>query len=103
VEDEKTVRTGDSLDKNGEKDKIFVKVRAIIHEITGVPIADITPRSQLRENIDNETLNIDSLAMIEIIMDIEKSFDISVPEEEYDNITDVESLLSYIKAKHEDR
>lgn len=87
-----------STDGGREEDReIFGKVIDIVHEVTGIPKDKITLKSSLRENADNDTLNVDSLAMIEIIMDVEKQFDVSIPEEDYGTIETIESLVAYIK------
>ena len=67
----------------------FEKIRDIIAEKMDMDPADITMESSF------EDMEIDSLDMVEIVMDIEAAFDISI--ETGDGLKTVADLVDYIK------
>ena len=67
----------------------FEKIRDIIAEKMDMDPADITMESSF------EDMEIDSLDMVEIVMDIEEDFDISI--ETGDGLKTVADLVDYIK------
>ena len=67
----------------------FEKIRDIIAEKMDMDPADITMESSF------EDMEIDSLDMVEIVMDIEEAFDISI--ETGDGLKTVADLVDYIK------
>ena len=69
----------------------FEKIRDIIAQKM-----DIDP-SEIKEDSSFEDMQIDSLDMVEIVMDIEEAFDISI--ETGDNLKTVADLVNYIKEK----
>ncbi|HAC14450.1 MAG TPA: acyl carrier protein [Bacteroidetes bacterium] len=73
---------------------IEAKVKAIIVEKLGVDESVIT----LDSNFTND-LGADSLDTVELIMEFEKEFDISIPDEDAENISTVGSAVSYLTEK----
>ena len=67
----------------------FEKIRDIIAEKMDMDPADITMEASF------EDMEIDSLDMVEIVMDIEEAFDISI--ETGDGLKTVADLVDYIK------
>ena len=67
----------------------FEKIRDIIAEKMDMDPADITMESSF------EDMEIDSLDMVEIVMDIEEAFDISI--ETGDGLKTVADMVDYIK------
>ncbi|MEF9989865.1 MAG: acyl carrier protein [Christensenellaceae bacterium] len=68
---------------------IFEKIAAIISDKMDIDIADI------KEDSSFESLKIDSLDMVEIVMDIEEEFDVSI--EEAENLKSVADLVNFIE------
>ncbi len=68
---------------------IFEKIAAIISEKMDIDVADI------KEDSSFESLKIDSLDMVEIVMDIEEEFDVSV--EDAENLKTVADLVKFIE------
>ena len=66
----------------------------IIASKLGVPVSEITPEASFTGD-----LGADSLDTVELIMDFEKKFSISIPEEDTDQIKTVGDALSYIHQK----
>jgi acyl carrier protein len=73
---------------------IEAKVKAIIVDKLGVDESEIT----LESNFTND-LGADSLDTVELIMEFEKEFDISIPDEDAENISTVGSAVSYLTEK----
>jgi acyl carrier protein len=71
---------------------IFDKVRDVIVDQLTVDAADITEQSAF---IDD--LGADSLDLVELVMAFEESFEISIPDEEVENIKTVGDAVSYIE------
>lgn len=70
------------------------KVKAIIVDKLGVDESEVT----LEANFTND-LGADSLDTVELIMEFEKEFDISIPDEDAENIATVGSAVNYLKGK----
>ncbi|CAM3206392.1 MULTISPECIES: acyl carrier protein [Rhodothermus] len=73
---------------------IEAKVKAIIVEKLGVDEADITPEASFTND-----LGADSLDTVELIMEFEKEFDITIPDEEAEKIVTVGDAIKYLKEK----
>lgn len=75
-------------------EEVKSKVLAVISEKIGKEAEDIN----LKANLVND-LGLDSLDTVEIIMEFEKAFDISIPDEEAEKITNVGDAIAYISGK----
>jgi acyl carrier protein len=73
---------------------IEAKVRSIIVEKLGVEEADIT-----REASFTNDLGADSLDTVELIMEFEKEFDITIPDEDAEKISTVGDAVDYLQEK----
>ncbi len=74
---------------------VAAKVKAIIVDKLGVDEAEVTPTASFTND-----LGADSLDTVELIMEFEKEFSISIPDEDAEKITTVGDAISYIeKAK----
>lgn len=71
---------------------ILEKVKAILSEQFDVEEDKITPETRLIEE-----LGADSLDVVDLLMSIEDEFEIEVPDEEIENMKNVEDVVSYIK------
>ena len=70
------------------------KVTSIIVEKLGVDESDITPEASFTND-----LGADSLDTVELIMEFEKEFDLTIPDEEAENIATVGDAVSYLTEK----
>ncbi len=70
------------------------KVASIIVEKLGVDEADINPEASFTND-----LGADSLDTVELIMEFEKEFDITIPDEDAENIATVGDAVSYLTEK----
>ena len=72
--------------------EIEAKVRDIIVEKLGVDDADL----QLEASFTND-LGADSLDTVELIMDFEKKFNVTIPDEDAEKIGTVGDAIAYIE------
>lgn len=70
------------------------KVKEVIVDKLGVDESEVT----LEANFTND-LGADSLDTVELIMELEKAFDITIPDEEAENIATVGDAINYVKGK----
>ena len=70
------------------------RIRAIIVEKLGVDEADIT-----REASFTNDLGADSLDTVELIMEFEKEFDLTIPDEDAEKIGTVGDAVDYVESK----
>jgi acyl carrier protein len=73
---------------------IEAKVKSIIVEKLGVDESDITPEASFTND-----LGADSLDTVELIMEFEKEFDTTIPDEDAEKIATVGDAIDYISAK----
>jgi len=70
------------------------KVKAIIVDKLGVDESEVVADA----NFTND-LGADSLDTVELIMEFEKEFDISIPDEDAENIATVGNAVDYLQEK----
>ncbi|NDV46747.1 acyl carrier protein [Paludibacter sp. 221] len=69
------------------------KVKAIIVDKLGVEESEVTPSASFTND-----LGADSLDTVELIMEFEKEFGISIPDEEAEKISTVGDAIEHIEA-----
>jgi len=72
--------------------EIVEKVQHIIAESLGVPRTEVLPAASFIND-----LNADSLDIVELVMAIEKEFDVEIPDDEAEKIRTVQDAVDYIK------
>lgn len=75
-----------------EAEEIFEKVKEVVTEQLNVDEGAVTNEASF---IDD--LGADSLDIVELVMALEESFGISIPDEEAENIKTVSDAVSYIE------
>lgn len=70
------------------------KVKKIIVEKLGVDENEVTPAAEFTKD-----LGADSLDTVELIMEFEKEFDITIPEDQAEKISTVGDVIAYIEAQ----
>lgn len=78
--------------KNNTMSNVSEKVKEIIVEKLGVEEAEVTPEASFTND-----LGADSLDTVELIMEFEKVFDISIPDDQAENIQTVGQAISYLE------
>lgn len=69
------------------------RVKSVIAEALGVKPTEVVPTASF---IDD--LNADSLDIVELVMTIEREFDIEIPDDEAEKIRTVQDAVDYIVA-----
>ena len=73
--------------------EIESKVKAIIVDKLGVDEAEVVPTASFTND-----LGADSLDTVELIMEFEKEFNITIPDDQAEKIATVGDAISYIEA-----
>ena len=74
-------------------DEVVQRVHDIIAENLGVKRSEVVSSASFIED-----LNADSLDIVELVMAIEKDFDIEIPDDEAEKIVCVQDAIDYIVA-----
>jgi acyl carrier protein len=74
--------------------EILERIQVIIAEKLSVNPADVTPEKSFTND-----LGADSLDTVELIMEFEKEFGISIPDDQAEKITTVGDAIEYINSK----
>jgi acyl carrier protein len=72
--------------------EIASKVKEIIVDKLGVDNSEVTPEASFTND-----LGADSLDTVELIMEFEKEFNISIPDEEAENIATVGQAIDFLE------
>ena len=73
--------------------EIQAKVKAIIVEKLGVDESEVVPSASFTND-----LGADSLDTVELIMEFEKEFELSIPEDQAEKISTVGDAIAHIEA-----
>ncbi|MBE6321399.1 MAG: acyl carrier protein [Paludibacteraceae bacterium] len=72
--------------------EVAEKVKAIIVDKLGVEASEVTPEASFTND-----LGADSLDTVELIMEFEKEFGISIPDDQAEKIATVGDAISYVE------
>lgn len=73
--------------------EIESRVKAIIVDKLGVDESEVTPNATFTND-----LGADSLDTVELIMELEKEFNITIPDDQAEKITTVGDAIAYVEA-----
>lgn len=73
--------------------EITAKVKSIIMDKLGAEDSEVTPEASFTND-----LGADSLDTVELIMEFEKEFNISIPDDQAESISTVGEAVSYLEA-----
>lgn len=81
-------------------DKVSISNRVIkvVAETEYLDISDVRPDSHFIND-----LNCDSLDVVEVIMNVEKEFEISIPDEVAENLLTVNAVTDYVYEQMKDK
>jgi len=74
-------------------EEIQAKLADLVNDVAGTPVADVQPDKSFVDDLD-----IDSLAMVEIIVGCEEQFGVTIPDEEAKRIVTVGDAVAYVEA-----
>ena len=69
-------------------------LKAIVAESLGISAAEIDPSASF-----NDDLGADSLDIVELVMAIEKAFDLEIPDEDAEKIATVQDAIDYVSSQ----
>lgn len=75
-----------------KRDRIYDKVIRTIAGISGCSLTDLTGPTELIVD-----LGLDSLAIFEIVIELEEAFDLRIPDEDIDRIKTINEVVDYIE------
>ena len=73
-------------------EEIRAQLAELVNDVAGVPVEDV----QLDKSFVDD-LDVDSLAMVEIIVRCEEKFGVTIPDEESKNLKTVGDAVAYIE------
>ena len=76
---------------------VFDKIKDIIVEQLDVEEDAVTMEASITDDLGS-----DSLDVVDLVMSIEESFDVEIPDEEVENIKTVGDIVKYIENKVEE-
>ena len=77
-----------------ERDEVLSALREVAVEVLSVEPDQVTEAARFKEDLDA-----DSLDLVELVMGLEERFDISVPEEDLENVATVGQAVDLVMAK----
>ena len=80
------------IEKNSTMSDIASKIKAIIVDKLGVDDSEVTDEASFTND-----LGADSLDTVELIMEFEKEFNISIPDEQAESIATVGDAVKYLE------
>lgn len=72
--------------------EILDGLAAIVNEIAGIPVTDVISSASFIDDLD-----IDSLTMVEIVVECEERFGVTIPDKDVKDLTTVGDAVSYIE------
>lgn len=75
-------------------DRVFQRVEKVIRAIPGKSAVTVKPHMSLVGDLE-----IDSQAMVELVLALEEEFGIHINDEEVEKVRTVQELLDYLKVK----
>lgn len=77
-----------------EEKNMFDQIKKVLVEAINVDEEEVTPEAKL-----NEDLGIDSLAAVELALELENTFDIRIEDEELAKLVTVQDVMDIIEKK----
>lgn len=74
-----------------ERENIKKTVKKAVSDASGLPESDLDGSNELIEQ-----LNLDSLAIFELVIDLEEAYSLKIPDEDIDQIKTIDDAVDYI-------
>ena len=79
------------------REEILTKLKLIVADKLNVNESEVTEDKKITGK-DNDCLGADSLDAVELIMEVEKEFDIAISDTHMEKLTTIKSIVDYIKS-----
>jgi len=76
---------------SNRRERIYDKIIESISEVSGVEPSELNSQTSLLND-----LNLDSLAMFEIVIDLEEAFKMQISDEDIDRIKTIQDILDFV-------
>ncbi len=73
-------------------EEIRASLADIVNEVAGIPAEDV----QLDKSFTDD-LDVDSLSMVEVVVEAEEKFDVKIPDDEVKNLRTVGDAVAFIE------
>jgi acyl carrier protein len=77
-----------------EREEVLSAIQGVAVEVLSVEPSQVTEKARFKEDLEA-----DSLDLVELVMALEESFDISVPEEDLEGVTTVGQAVDLVVSK----
>jgi acyl carrier protein len=77
-----------------EREEVVSAIQGVAVEVLSVEPSQVTEEARFKEDLEA-----DSLDLVELVMALEESFDISVPEEDLEDVTTVGQAVDLVLSK----
>ncbi|HEX6311210.1 MAG TPA: acyl carrier protein [Acidimicrobiia bacterium] len=77
-----------------EREEVVSAIQGVAVEVLGVEASQVNEEARFKEDLEA-----DSLDLVELVMALEESFDISVPEEDLEGVTTVGQAVDLVLTK----
>lgn len=74
------------------QEEIIAGIAEIIEEVTGIEPAEVTPEKSFVDDLD-----IDSLSLVEIAVQMEDKYDVKIPDEDLAGLRTVGDAVAYVQ------
>lgn len=74
------------------QEEIVAGIAEIIEEVTGIDTADVTPEKSFVEDLE-----IDSLSLVEIAVQLEDKYEVKIPDEDLASLRTVGDAVVYVQ------
>ena len=78
------------------QENVNEKVKALVAEQLGVPIDRVVPEAKIVDD-----LGADSLDTVELVMALEETFNVEIPDEDAEKILSIQDVYDYISKNYE--
>ena len=76
---------------------IAAKIRRLLREQAGFDLSQARPTDHLVEDLRIDA--IDSLALVELVTELEEEFDIKIPDQDAERLKNIEDIVAYVAAR----
>lgn len=74
--------------------EVLNKVTELLAQKAGVPTEEVKPETKIQDELD-----LDSLDIIELILEMEREFSIFIPDEDSENVVTVADVVALVESK----
>ncbi len=73
-------------------EEIRTTLASIVNDVAGIPVEDVQMDKSFTDDLD-----VDSLSMVEVVVEAEEKFDVKIPDDEVKNLKTVGDAVAFIE------